>query len=127
MIKDRPHRLDLIYINQPLYFVTFAARDRRSIPSLAHAQFASATGTRIARHLQIFQLNGVAIFSPYADAKVHFASLGYGPPNFGRFHFCLFRFVCRQSNATRGRPQSCFANFHSGTKALTDSVTSWSH
>jgi hypothetical protein len=22
MIKDRPHRLDLIYINQPLYFVT---------------------------------------------------------------------------------------------------------
>ena len=34
MIKDRPHRLDLIYINQPLYFVTFATRDRRSIPSM---------------------------------------------------------------------------------------------
>ena len=26
MIKDRPHRLDLIYRNQTLYFVTFAAR-----------------------------------------------------------------------------------------------------
>jgi REP element-mobilizing transposase RayT len=39
MIKDRPHRLDLIYINQPLCFVTFATRDRRSIPSLDCAQF----------------------------------------------------------------------------------------
>ena len=29
MIKDRPHRLDLIYINQPLYYVTFATRDRK--------------------------------------------------------------------------------------------------
>ena len=38
MIKDRPHRLDLIYINQPLYFVTFATRDRKSIPSLDHTQ-----------------------------------------------------------------------------------------
>ena len=34
MIKDRPHRLDLTYINQPLYFVTFATRDRKTIPSL---------------------------------------------------------------------------------------------
>ena len=38
MIKDRPHRFDLIYVNQPLYFVTFATRDRRSIPSLDSAQ-----------------------------------------------------------------------------------------
>jgi REP element-mobilizing transposase RayT len=38
MIKDRPHRLDLIYINQPLYFVTFATRDRKEIPSLDRAQ-----------------------------------------------------------------------------------------
>ena len=38
MIKDRPHRLDLIYITQPLYFVTFATRDRKSIPSLDSAQ-----------------------------------------------------------------------------------------
>jgi len=38
MIKDRPHRLDLIYINQPLYFVTFATRDRKSIPSLDRTQ-----------------------------------------------------------------------------------------
>jgi hypothetical protein len=34
MIKDRPHRLDLLYIDQPLYFVTFATRDRRRIPRL---------------------------------------------------------------------------------------------
>ena len=40
MIKDRPHRLDLIYINQPLYFVTFATRDRKRIPSLDVAQAA---------------------------------------------------------------------------------------
>jgi len=38
MIKDRPRRLDLIYINQPLYFVTFATRDRKRIPSLDCAQ-----------------------------------------------------------------------------------------
>ena len=38
MIKDRPRRLDLIYINQPLYFVTFATRDRKNIPSLDSAQ-----------------------------------------------------------------------------------------
>jgi putative transposase len=40
MIKDRPHRLDLIYINEPLYFVSFATRDRKSIPSLDRAQLA---------------------------------------------------------------------------------------
>jgi putative transposase len=40
MIKDRPRRLDLIYINQPLYFVTFATRDRKRIPSLDDAQTA---------------------------------------------------------------------------------------
>jgi putative transposase len=40
MIKDRPHRLDLIYTNQPLYFVTFATRDRKTIPSLNDAQLA---------------------------------------------------------------------------------------
>jgi REP element-mobilizing transposase RayT len=34
MIKDRPHRLDLIYVNQPLYFVTFTTHDRKAIPSL---------------------------------------------------------------------------------------------
>jgi REP element-mobilizing transposase RayT len=38
MIKDRPRRLDLIYVNQPLYFVTFATRDRKRIPSLDDAQ-----------------------------------------------------------------------------------------
>jgi REP element-mobilizing transposase RayT len=40
MIKDRPRRLDLVYINQPLYFVTFATRDRKTIPSLNRAQVA---------------------------------------------------------------------------------------
>jgi REP element-mobilizing transposase RayT len=40
MIKDRPHRFGLIYIDQPLYFVTFATRDRRSIPALDRAQLA---------------------------------------------------------------------------------------
>jgi putative transposase len=40
MIKDRPHRLDLIYVSQPLYFVTFTTRDRRAIPSLDDAQLA---------------------------------------------------------------------------------------
>jgi len=40
MIRDRPHRLDVIYINQPLYFVTFAARDRRRIRSLDRARVA---------------------------------------------------------------------------------------
>jgi REP element-mobilizing transposase RayT len=34
MIKDRPHRLDLIYFRSPLYFVTFCTRNRTKIPSL---------------------------------------------------------------------------------------------
>jgi putative transposase len=34
MIKNRPHRLDLIYIDRPLFFVTFCTRNRRKIPSL---------------------------------------------------------------------------------------------
>src|ERR1700730_1258563 len=38
MIKGRPHRVDLIYTSQPLYFVTFATGDRKTIPSLDHAQ-----------------------------------------------------------------------------------------
>jgi hypothetical protein len=40
MIKDRPHRPDLIYLNQPLYFVTFATRDCKRMPSLDVAQAA---------------------------------------------------------------------------------------
>ena len=40
MIKDRPHRLDLIYVSQPLYLVTFTTRDRRAIPSLDDTQLA---------------------------------------------------------------------------------------
>jgi hypothetical protein len=40
VIKDRPHRLDLMYVNQPLYFVTFVTRDRRAIPCLDDAQLA---------------------------------------------------------------------------------------
>ena len=40
MIKDRPRRLDLIYVNQPLYFVTFTTRNRKPIPSLEIARLA---------------------------------------------------------------------------------------
>jgi len=38
MIKDRPHRLDLIYFRSPLYFVTFCTRNRAKISSLDLAQ-----------------------------------------------------------------------------------------
>jgi REP-associated tyrosine transposase len=47
MIKDRPRRLDLIYVNQPLYFVTFTTRNRKAIPSLDVARVALE---RYARH-----------------------------------------------------------------------------
>ncbi len=40
MIKDRPRRLGLIYLSEPLYFVTFSTRNRRAIPSLERAQAA---------------------------------------------------------------------------------------
>jgi REP element-mobilizing transposase RayT len=40
MIKDRPHRLDLIFPDAPLFFVTFCTRDRRRINSLAKAKIA---------------------------------------------------------------------------------------
>jgi hypothetical protein len=52
MIKDSPHRLDLIYINQPLYFVTFATRDSRNVPSLHPAQLALEP-IRSLRHREI--------------------------------------------------------------------------
>ena len=38
VIKNRPHRLNLVYTNQPLYFVTFATRDRKKLGSLKRAQ-----------------------------------------------------------------------------------------
>ncbi len=34
MIKNRPPRLDFVYANHPVYFVTFCTRDRKKIPSL---------------------------------------------------------------------------------------------
>jgi REP-associated tyrosine transposase len=37
MIKDRPRRLDLIYPDPPVFFVTFCTRDRKQIPSLEKA------------------------------------------------------------------------------------------
>ena len=40
VIKNRPQRLNLVYTNQPLYFVTFATRDRKKLVSLERAQLA---------------------------------------------------------------------------------------
>jgi putative transposase len=40
VIKDRPHRLDLIYFDQPVYFVTFCTRNRKKIRSLDRAKSA---------------------------------------------------------------------------------------
>jgi REP element-mobilizing transposase RayT len=40
VIKRRPQRLDQIYPNEPVYFVTFCTRDRLPIPDLAKAQAA---------------------------------------------------------------------------------------
>ena len=38
VIKGRPHRLDLIYFDVPLFFITFCTRNRRKIPSLDRAK-----------------------------------------------------------------------------------------
>ena len=38
MIKGRPPRLDFIYADYPVYFVTFCTRDRKEIPSLDRAK-----------------------------------------------------------------------------------------
>jgi REP element-mobilizing transposase RayT len=38
VIKNRPPRVDLIYFDQPVYFITFCTRNRRRIPSLGRAQ-----------------------------------------------------------------------------------------
>jgi putative transposase len=38
MIKGRPPRLGMIFVAQPLYFVTFSTRDRKPIPSLIMAK-----------------------------------------------------------------------------------------
>jgi REP-associated tyrosine transposase len=54
MIKDRPSRLDLIFIEQPLYFVTFATWNRQIIPSLELAK--SAVEKYAQRALQDFNI-----------------------------------------------------------------------
>src|SRR6266542_3022567 len=54
MIKDRPHRLGLIYVNQPLYFVTFATRDRKRFPSLHRAQLALEQYGIMPDHVHLF-------------------------------------------------------------------------
>ncbi len=43
MIKDRPRRLDRLFVESPLYFVTFRTRDRKLLPSLeqSHDAFVS--------------------------------------------------------------------------------------
>lgn len=43
MIKGRPQRLEFIFANEPVYFVTFCTRDRRKIPDLSKAQTALET------------------------------------------------------------------------------------
>jgi putative transposase len=48
MIKDRPRRLSLIYIGQPLFFVTFCTRNRKRISSLDRAQAALQEYGRVA-------------------------------------------------------------------------------
>src|SRR3954469_24705668 len=50
MIKDRPHRLDLVYFHSPLFFVTFCTRNRTKIPSLHLAQGAIENYARIGVH-----------------------------------------------------------------------------
>jgi hypothetical protein len=55
MIKRRPQRLDLIYSGEPVYFVTFCARDRQRIPDLGKAQtgleaYAQRGRRSLARH-----------------------------------------------------------------------------
>ncbi len=40
VIKRRPPRLDLVYADQPVYFVTFCTRNRKEIPSLDLAKVA---------------------------------------------------------------------------------------
>jgi putative transposase len=50
MRKDRPNRLDILYISQPVYFVTLCTRDRQKLSSLKKAHTAlidySARGLR---------------------------------------------------------------------------------
>jgi putative transposase len=54
VIKNRPHRLNLVYTNQPLYFVTFATRDRKKLVSLQRAQLAlEAYGQRAANKFNV--------------------------------------------------------------------------
>jgi len=67
MIKDRPHRPDLVYVSHPLYFVTFATRDRKRIPSLglrASLLFSNTLIQRLERYVimpeHIHLLFGVA-------------------------------------------------------------------
>jgi putative transposase len=40
MRKDRPQRLGILYISQPIYFITFCTRDRRKMASLEKAHTA---------------------------------------------------------------------------------------
>jgi REP element-mobilizing transposase RayT len=43
VIKHKPHRLDQIFVDQPLFFVTFCARNRGKLPPLDCAKAALET------------------------------------------------------------------------------------
>jgi REP element-mobilizing transposase RayT len=43
VIKRRPQRLDIVFATDPVYFVTFCARNRQTIPDLRKAQVALET------------------------------------------------------------------------------------
>jgi len=42
MIKDRPYRLGLVYVNQPLHFVRCATRDANVLPGCMVLDFSSS-------------------------------------------------------------------------------------
>ena len=101
MIKDRPRRLDLIYINQPLYFVTFATRDRGSIPSLHRAHLA----------LERYGHRGIGKFSVALGLRDHARSCSFVRSRRSRLNALIVDWWSKARHVCRGKIAATLATW----------------
>ena len=71
MIKERPKRLEMVYISYPTYYVTFCTRDRTKIPSLESAQKAIELYRRVGIEKSNIHLNYYVVMPDHVHVLVH--------------------------------------------------------
>lgn len=71
MIKDRPKRLEMVYISYPTYYVTFCTRNRTVIPSLGAAREAIELYRKVGIEKLGIHLNYYVIMPDHVHLLVH--------------------------------------------------------